>query len=81
MDINPICISETSQLNDSNFEMPVNIQHYTIYTTVTLTGKGLVAIHVKHNLEANENRDLKTNALEYDTVWIVLRINVKTILS
>ena len=55
--------------------------HYSIYTTETLTGKGVVAIYVKHNLEAIEQCDLKIKALEFDTVWIVLRIKVKTILS
>ena len=63
LDFNAICISETSQLNESDFVRNVNINNYCkLYTTETLTGKGGVAIYIKDNLETIERNDLKAFA-------------------
>ena len=46
LDFNAICISETSQPNESDFVRNVNIESYCkLYTTETLTGKVGVAIY------------------------------------
>ena len=70
LDFNAICISETSQLNDTNFDNNVD---YSIFTTETLTAKGGVAIYIKDNLETVEREELKIKCLEYETVWIEIK--------
>ena len=74
MDFNAICISETSQPNESDFVRNVNILNYCkLYTTETLTGKGGVAIYIKDNLETIERNDLKIKDVEYETVWVEIK--------
>ena len=71
---NAICISETSQPNESDFVRNVNINNYCkLYTTETLTGKGGVAIYIKDNLETIERNDLKIKDVEYETVWVEIK--------
>ena len=74
LDFNAICITETSQPNESDFVRNVNINNYCkLYTTETMTGKSGVAIYIKNNLETIERNDLKIKDVEYETVWVEIK--------
>ena len=71
LDFNAICISKTSQPNETDFVKNVNIQNdFKHYTTGSLTGKGGVAIYAEDNLQTSERDDLKIKDVEYETVWV-----------
>ena len=74
LDFDIICISETSQPNETDFLRNVNIQNYCKpYTTESLTGKGGVAVYAKYNLESIERNELKIKDVEYETFWIEIK--------
>ena len=71
---NVICVSETSQKEETDFEKNISINNFqNPYVTGSKTAKGGVATYVHKKHESFERYDLKTCNLEYETVWTEIK--------
>ena len=77
MDIDLLCISETSQKEGFDFLTNVNIEGYKIpFTIGSKTSKGGVAIYAKKELNVVERKDLNCVNISFECLWVEI-INEK----
>ena len=78
MDIDVLCISETSQKENSNFDNNINIEGYKEpFSLGSKTSKGGVTIFTKKDLNVVERNDLNLVDISFEAVWIEIK-NDKT---
>ena len=75
MNLDLICISETSQKNDDDFLSNISIDnYYAPYTTGSNFARGGVAIYAKNNLHVTERLDLKENNDYLEAIWVEISV-------
>ena len=71
MDLDVLCISETSQKENSEFNLNISIKSYKPpFTLGSKTDKGGVAIYAKEYLNVIERKDLNLVSNHCEAVWI-----------
>ena len=74
MDIDILCISETSQKEKSNFSTNITIDGYKQpFHLGSMTSKGGVAIYAKNQLNVMERTDLNLINKSFEAVWIEIK--------
>ena len=72
---NAICISETSQKENTMLCKNVDLKNYhMLISTGTKTLKEGTAIYVLKNHDLIERYDLKTSNIEYESTWVEIKI-------
>ena len=73
LNLDVLCISETSQKENCNFKLNVTIDGYKQpFCIGSKTSRGGVAIYVKDDLNVLLRSDLSENTMSYEAVWIEL---------
>ena len=76
--IDLICLTETTQKADSNFNMNVNLNGYkSPFILGSYSARGGVAIYAKENLNVIERNDLTKLSTSYESIWIEI-VNKKS---
>ena len=74
MDIDILCISETSQKEDTDFDLNLKIDGYRQPTSVgSETSKGDVAIYSKTDINVVDRNDLNIVDKSFEAVWIEVK--------
>ena len=78
LNLDVLCISETSQKENNNFNLNVSIEGYKQpFALGSKTARGGVAIYVKNDLNVIERNDLNINNISFEAIWIEI-LNSKT---
>ena len=68
---NAICITETSQRENDEFNRDINLENFhPVFSTGTKTARGGTAIYVKSTHHTIERNDLNICNTEYESTWI-----------
>ena len=74
MDIDVLCISETSQKENLNFDTNIKIDGYKQpFSLGSKTSKGGVTIYAKKELNVVERSDLNLVDISFEAVWIEIK--------
>ena len=73
-----LCLTETSQKKNTNFNLNVNLHGYKQpFSLGSETARGGVAIYVNDKLKVKERNDINESNKNYEAIWIEI-INKKT---
>ena len=73
-DIDVLCISETSQKENTHFNVNITIDGYRQpFTLGSKTSRGGVAIYVKNDIDVVERNDLNLINKSFEIVWVEIR--------